>query len=105
MDGFKKFVELSDELDRRVTNLKSAIRRRKKKFEKVIDPLGKQKIEVELGHLKSELKILQTKEGLFNLSIFEAMFGTREDPKLKESQKPTLIEKNQERKQIILKKP
>ena len=76
--GFKKFVELSDELDRRVTNLKSAIRRRRKKLEKVIDSLEKQKIEIELEHLKGELKILRTKEGLFNLSIFEAMFGGSE---------------------------
>jgi hypothetical protein len=60
-----------DELTRQMTNLKSKVRRRRKKLEKIFDPLERQRIENEIGLLKRKIQKLQIEEIKLSMSIIE----------------------------------
>ena len=57
--SFKDDVQKSDELDRQIRNLKSTIRRRMKKIEKMFDPLERGRLEDEVKRLRVDLKKLE----------------------------------------------
>jgi len=57
--SFKGNVQKRDELDRRIKNLKSTIRRRMKKIEKMFDPLERGRLEDEVKRLRVDLKKLE----------------------------------------------
>ena len=57
--SFKGDVQKRDELDRQIRNLKSTIRRRMKKIEKMFDPLERGRLEDEVKRLRVDLKKLE----------------------------------------------
>ena len=57
--SFKDDVQKRDELDRQIRNLKSTIRRRMKKIEKMFDPLERGRLEDEVKRLRVDLKKLE----------------------------------------------
>ena len=57
--SFKGDVQKRDELDRQIRNLKSTIRRRMKKIEKMFDPLERGRLEDEIKRLRVDLKKLE----------------------------------------------
>ena len=57
--SFKGNVQKRDELDRRIKNLKSTIRRRMKKIEKMFDSLERGRLEDEVKRLRVDLKKLE----------------------------------------------
>ena len=70
-EQFRKMVVEIDELTRQMTNLKSKVRRRRKKLEKIFDPLERQRIEHEIGLLKRKIQKLQIEEIKLSMSIIE----------------------------------
>ena len=69
--SFKGNVQKRDELDRRIKNLKSTIRRRMKKIEKMFDPLERGRLEDEVKRLRVDLEKLEYESSEINAPYTE----------------------------------
>jgi len=55
-EEIRRMIDEVEKLKREIINLKSKVRRRIKKLEKISDPLERQRIEFEIGMLKQKIR-------------------------------------------------
>ncbi len=81
--SFKDDVAKSDELHRQVRNLKARIRSRRKKLEKIFDPLERGRLEDQIKNLRLEQRKLEFEEFELNtawLERFCSFTGSPDEP-------------------------
>jgi len=66
-------IDEVEKLKREIINLKSKVRRRIKKLEKISDPLERQRIEFEIGMLKQKIRKWEIIEIKLSLPLIKAI--------------------------------
>jgi len=72
-EEIRRMIDEVEKLKREIINLKSKVRRRIKKLEKISDPLERQRIEFEIGMLKQKIRKWEIIEIKLSLPLIKAI--------------------------------
>jgi len=72
-EEIRRMIDEIEKLKREIINLKSKVRRRIKKLEKISDPLERQRIEFEIGMLKQKIRKWEIIEIKLSLPLIKAI--------------------------------
>jgi len=72
-EEIRRMIDEIEKLKMEIINLKSKVRRRIKKLEKISDPLERQRIEFEIGMLKQKIRKWEIIEIKLSLPLIKAI--------------------------------